>query len=84
MEEGMPRGIGPLDRPEIHRQNIIDPAEKLVAQSGSVEEAMTELEKAIKRNPGDAELLRQANLIKNRAEDILKRAEELRRDKTVH
>ncbi|MHB8710271.1 MAG: hypothetical protein ACYC6X_01820 [Minisyncoccota bacterium] len=80
----MPRGIGPLDHPDIHRKEVIDPAEKLVAQSGSVEEAMTELEKAIGQNPGDEELLRQANLIKNRAEDILRRAEELRKDTTVH
>ncbi len=86
MQEGMPMGVGPLDYLDIHRKDIVDPAEKLVAKLGTVEDAMDEIEKGLQKNPNDEELLRQARLLEKRSTDILKKAEELRErmNGTIH
>lgn len=79
----MPRGVEPLG-PEAHRAEKIDPAEKLVMQmGGDIERAIDVLNERIKQNPDDAEALRELTLIWGRTADILKRAEELRKQ-TVH
>ena len=81
--EGIPAGRGPLDEPDVHRAEVIDPAEKLVAQMGDAEGAVADLEQRIERDPNDKEALRQLTLIKERTGEILRRAEEIRK-KTVH